>query len=537
MKQLPGSIRRMSERVGKIVARETFLRLTVLDLGLILLFTFVFVANSWLSDDAYISFRAADNLVNGYGLRWNVDERVQAFTNPLWTLLVAGMYGLTGDMPLSAYGISFLLGVLTLAVACRLLRDPYKKILLTLLLLTSKAFVDYTSSGLENPLSYFLLALFTVSVLKSENEPISAALLARLYLIASLAFLNRPDNLLLCVFPLVFLTYRAFLRFRFRIVGAVLFGLLPIFIWECFSIIYYGFALPNTYYAKVLAGTSGLTRWTLAGKGLAYHYNLFAQDPISALLILLSPLTLIGGSRRLYLPWILCLAGYCAYVISIGGDFMGGRFFSILVLLSSVYLLHRFAVTRMRFLVVCGGIVAYTVVMPLVPAKSGPLYEGYYIDPNGIADERDFYFRGTTLVHWKPGVPLIWHEWYRQGTSFSQDTVKVRLIRNAGFLGYAAGPSKHIVDRYALTDPLLARLTPAPDSLVNFRIGHIPRKIPSGYLESLRSSRNLIVDQGLHAYLDQLWDITRGPLFSSERWRAIVEFNLGGKRVYEGSYQ
>jgi arabinofuranosyltransferase len=537
MNVVPESIRLAVARLGQSVGRKAVLGLTVLDLGLIFLFGYIFVANSWLSDDAYISFRAAENLVNGYGLRWNIDERVQAFTNPLWTLLVAGAYGVTRDMPLTAYGLSFLLCVLTLAVAWRQIQDPQKKILLALLLISSKAFIDYTSSGLENPLSYFLLTLFTLDVLKSRTEPISSTFLTRLYLVASLAFLSRPDNLLLCVFPLAFLTYRAFVPFRLSSLRAVLLGLLPIILWECFSIVYYGFALPNTYYAKVFSGTSGFPRWTLVEKGLAYHYNLLVHDPISALLLLLSPLALIGGSRRVFLPWILSVVGYCAYVISVGGDFMGGRFFSVLVLLSCLYLLHRFAVTRMRFLVVCTGIVVYTFVMPLVPAKSGPLYTGYYIDPHGIADERDFYFRGTTLVHWRAGVPLLWHDWYRQGRVFREDTATVRLARNVGFFGYAAGPSKHIVDRYALTDPLLARLVPEADSLINFRIGHIPRRIPSGYLESIRTSRNLILDQGLHAYVDQLWDITRGPVFSSGRWLAIVQFNLGGKKVYDGSYR
>ena len=42
---------------------------------------------AWMCDDAYISFRSADNLIHGFGLTWNIDERVQVFTNPLWTLL------------------------------------------------------------------------------------------------------------------------------------------------------------------------------------------------------------------------------------------------------------------------------------------------------------------------------------------------------------------------------------------------------------------------------------------------------------------
>jgi arabinofuranosyltransferase len=52
-------------------------------------FSLALVNTAWMSDDAYISFRVADNLLQGYGLRWNIDERVQTFTNPLWVLLNA----------------------------------------------------------------------------------------------------------------------------------------------------------------------------------------------------------------------------------------------------------------------------------------------------------------------------------------------------------------------------------------------------------------------------------------------------------------
>ena len=38
-------------------------------------------------DDAYISFRYADNLVNGHGLVFNPGERVEGITNLLWTVL------------------------------------------------------------------------------------------------------------------------------------------------------------------------------------------------------------------------------------------------------------------------------------------------------------------------------------------------------------------------------------------------------------------------------------------------------------------
>ena len=35
------------------------------------IFTYVFLANAWIGDDAYITFRVVDNFINGYGLTFN----------------------------------------------------------------------------------------------------------------------------------------------------------------------------------------------------------------------------------------------------------------------------------------------------------------------------------------------------------------------------------------------------------------------------------------------------------------------------------
>lgn len=79
-------------------------------------------------DDAYISFRFARNLVRGEGLVFNPGERVEGYTNFLWTALVAGAMA-TGADPepatevlagLAAVGTVLLLA----ALARRLLRGP-----------------------------------------------------------------------------------------------------------------------------------------------------------------------------------------------------------------------------------------------------------------------------------------------------------------------------------------------------------------------------------------------------------------------------
>jgi len=62
-------------------------------------------------DDAYISYRYAENLLNGHGLVMNAGERVEGISNPLWTLLLAVLHAIGLSYPVA----SFLLGALSLA--------------------------------------------------------------------------------------------------------------------------------------------------------------------------------------------------------------------------------------------------------------------------------------------------------------------------------------------------------------------------------------------------------------------------------------
>ena len=55
---------------------------------------------SWfLTDDAFISFRYVRNLLNGHGLVFNVGERVEGYSNFLWVLELAAIWGVLGIRP------------------------------------------------------------------------------------------------------------------------------------------------------------------------------------------------------------------------------------------------------------------------------------------------------------------------------------------------------------------------------------------------------------------------------------------------------
>jgi len=95
-----------------------------------------------------------------------------------------------------------------------------------------------------------------------------------------------------------------------------------------------------------------------------------------------------------------------------------------------------------------------------------------------------------------------------------------------GFCGYYAGPNVFIIDTLGLGDALMARIPPG--YTMNWRVGHFERVIPSGYVEAIYDNdANKIEDDQTKQYVEHLWLITRGKLFSPERWEAIWRMNTG----------
>ena len=109
------------------------------------------------------------------------------------------------------------------------------------------------------------------------NTPLFA-----LSLIAALAALNRLDTILLFV-PALFLWSLYACRSAKALVkvGA---GFAVFLLWEAFSIIYYGFPFPNTYYAKLNTGLTGIE---YARQGLlSICWRRFAPTPPACCLFL-----------------------------------------------------------------------------------------------------------------------------------------------------------------------------------------------------------------------------------------------------------
>ena len=500
---------------------------------LLVLFSCLVIASAWSQEDAYITLRTVDNFLNGFGLRWNPDERVQSYTHPLWMMALSLGVAIVRE-PFIATIICSLVSVgLLLIIICRHFRTQQLALILALLI-SSKAFMDYTSGGLENPLSYLLLAAYSIEFFRfSDAGERKAAHFARLIVLAALLFVTRQD-LVLLVGPSILWVVFTYVRKEGlpKTLAIAAISSLPAIAWCVFSLIYYGFLVPNTAFAKL---GHGLTSITLIKHGIGYLLNSLRLDPITLPICLISCVVCLRRGRWSDLPLALGSVAYVAYVVIIGGDFMSGRFLSCPYLISALCLVRSVessrpvAVKKLRFSLL--ALLVYCVGMPNSPIRTIGMYDEsarWWFD-DWITDKRandskrasiTLYIRHMARASKFPDSP-----WYEEGLSFRQADERVVVRNTIGLFGYAAGPTKLIVDPQGLSDPLLSRLAMCPGQA--WRPGHIRREIPSGYLETLRGGRNDLEDPGLREFYDKIVVITRDNIWSAHRLKTIFQINTG----------
>ena len=270
-----------------------------------------------LKDDTYISLRFAQNLVAGEGLVFNPGERVEGFTNPLWTLLgaVPLALGLDPFVFLKVAGALCLAGlVVSLA---RATRDLGSGLVAPVVVAASASVVFWSQSGMETVAFALAAAEGTrrlgAAVRDGQDPGLGTGL------VWAAAALSRPEGV--AWFGLAWLVSGLSARRpRAWAVCAVGFAV-PVGIWQVFRLAYYGAWLPNTFYAKV-GGEAGVL-----GRGLDYLARGAVETPVA----LLGLAALLGAGRVLRDPTgrlALALLGFhTAYLLAVGGDYMPlGRF-------------------------------------------------------------------------------------------------------------------------------------------------------------------------------------------------------------------
>ena len=297
----------------------------------------------FLTDDAFISFRYVRNLLEGHGLVFNPGEYVEGYTNFLWILELAALWGLFGVRPEHAANwLSVAYTAATLAALWWwLARSPSRHdrsflAWLALGLLGSSAtFAVWTAGGgLETRqfTCFLVVAVVCLAVHRHQHWGLLAASVS-----LAAAALTRPEGLLLaaCCFgwfmvqrlltvrwspgwaeglaaTLATVVRRLGWRELVYLVAPFAILVAAHFLWRYG---YYGEWLPNTYYAK------HIRPWYESG----FRY-LWAAALETGLYLLL-PLTVVALRERwrryrdgTHALVLLCIIPHLYYLLRIGGD-------------------------------------------------------------------------------------------------------------------------------------------------------------------------------------------------------------------------
>jgi hypothetical protein len=304
-----------------------------------------------VAEDAFISFRFARNLVDGHGLVWNPGEPpVEGYTNFLWLLLSALLLRLGLDPAFGAQvaGVAASLVTLSYTHRCgvRLLGwSPGVALLPCLFLALSGPFASWAAGGLETNGFGMLLLVgvyhFAAYWRDGRRSDLYACFLALL-----LSMLTRPEGVLVYALVLGVAVLaspgRASASWRdfSAPVGLSLALFAAYFGWRWS---YFGYPLPNTFYAKTGGSTEQYAEGARYALLFLQHYGLpwlplLALAPLAAAGRAASGERGSGGRLERCAGWLrerilLCtcavVAGaYTLYIAWVGGDYMAMyRFF------------------------------------------------------------------------------------------------------------------------------------------------------------------------------------------------------------------
>jgi hypothetical protein len=460
----------------------------------------------WTCDDAYISFRYAQHFAEGHGLVFNLDPNeapVEGYTNFAWTMWLAlgwwlGFSWQALETWSIVWGVACHAGVVLL-LARIAWRASGGRALVPIAACGYTAIHHAASlapAGLETAL--FVLLATWIATAASRVRCAREASLAGF--VGVLCAMTRPDGALFAAVLGLFVLHDAWRRRAPRLFGAYaapfLFALVPYLLWRR---TYYGFWVPNTFYAKsasdpypsqgwdYVVGFSGCYWALLPALALPIWFLLRRPDP-------LAPVSPFLGRR----PWLAIAAfvlPYIGFVIWVGGDFMFGRF--LLPVLPTLLLGWDFACQRWRPVWLQPLFAAALVVGLTLRVEPPGLAE--YTRP--VSDNRRF---SMSEIPGIPGLPAT--EAFRLagdalGDLFEGLDVRIGIGGGQANLAFRANVTVAVECASGLTDAYIAHLPIAARSKPGHERDYT--KYP-GYLES----------RGVHF----MFELSYG---AADPWRAV----------------
>lgn len=324
------------------------------------------------SDDAYISYRYARNLAAGDGLVFNPGERVEGYSNLLYVLLLAPALLIARDsavLPL-AVAINAACAAGALVLFHRRIRARHGGDVAagaTVLLAAWPALWLWTASGMETAPVLLLQVALWAEVTRDD----ASRRVRPLVVVIVLLVLARADGFVSAGIGVLFLALRRdWPRARAGALAVAL-STLALVAWR---LAYYGYPMPNTYYAKVSGPLA--SRVGDAARQLA---DLALGAGLLPYLVVLGA-AVVGASRARTVSFEgLFAVAWLGYWIYVGGDVFGERFLLVLVPMGAA-VLARWAAEGRRALAAAGFVIALAFqLLPLAADRrfryAGPRYD------------------------------------------------------------------------------------------------------------------------------------------------------------------
>lgn len=361
-------------RLKKLVAfrfRNVYLIL------IIFLVALLAIRNSFIQDDAFISFRYAHNLVAHHNFSWNETDsaKIEGYTNFLWTILIAGFIQMNFDPVIASMIMGILLGMgtvfITYKIAALILEDFRYALLAALLLGTNYSFNSYMTGGLETQLQTFLISLiclFSFKVMLMKNGSVVVKLLL-IGLFSALAILTRLDSPLIIGLLVLSLLYHRYLTAGekpFKIIYHLVLMAIPVLLivipWLYWKYTYYGDLLPNSFYLK-----GKVFSWEVLKFGIYYLFAFFGGYYLLVFFVILPFQSGKIFQNRFIITFVVILVAWSAYILKVGGDFMEFRFMVpvlpllVITILWSIKQLEGSTARYVCILVILSGTISHQV--------------------------------------------------------------------------------------------------------------------------------------------------------------------------------
>jgi len=268
-------------------------------------------------DDAFISFRYAQNLVEGLGPVYNPGERVEGYSSPIWMLGSAAAIAVGADpVVVSKWAGLLAAGALSVAVYLALRTAGIRSWgagLATCAVGGSFVLQIWSVAGMETA-AYATLFFVGLAIVSCVGESLRGALWGSVFLTA--ASLTRPEGMMFWVLGLA-LYLVGWRTHRRRALAYALPGV-AIALHFAWRFAYYGSPFPNTYYAKT---GGGLRMWR---QGLG-GFTSFISEPTIGILMAAALIGLAAGLARRETRRAAAIVGvavlvHVVWVASVGDD-------------------------------------------------------------------------------------------------------------------------------------------------------------------------------------------------------------------------